>query len=225
MDVAGWQRRRRRAIAAGAGVVLLVVVGVLVIGEVVPAWRSVVSLLWVAAAAGSVALALARRPRRLQARLHAVTALLDADADAVASLVQVSEGHAMWWVGSRGLATPCFVLVDDAEGYALWDARRRGPVEVMRCPWSDVATAVARDEGAWVDLVPEDPARPTIRLTATELRDEPPQAMQTPKRQRALAARLRARIRAQRPDAAPEPPAAGSDVDWLAPPDRTPPPR
>ncbi|MFC7432616.1 MULTISPECIES: hypothetical protein [unclassified Agrococcus] len=121
----------------------------------------------------------------------------------------------------RGLVTEWLVLVDDERGYALWDARRRGPVEVLRRSWSQVETAVVRTDGAGVDLVSADPAHPTIRVSAAELRDEPPQVMSTPTRQRALAARVRARVRAVRPDAAPEPPEAGRDVDWLAPPDRT----
>lgn len=223
MDISTWQRRRRRAIAFGVGILLLGVLVAFVVWALAPQWRASWALLWIVPSVGQLALAIALRPRRLRARLDAVAETIG-DA-ATATLVLVDGRQATWWLGARGFVTQWLVLVDDGEGYALWDARRRGPVEVLRRSWSDVETALVRTDGTGVDLVPADPADPTIRIVPTGFRDDPPQTMQTPRRQEAFAARLRARIRAVRPDAAPEPPAAGRDVDWLAPPDRTRPPR
>jgi hypothetical protein len=223
MDLVGWQRRRRIAIAIGAVVAAVVVVGAFAIWVLAPQARWMLPLAWIAIGAAHLALALARRPRRLRARLAAVAATIDDDAGA--TLVMVDARHATWWLGLRGLSAQWLVLVDDAAGYAVRDARRRGPVEVMRCPWSAVETVLVRDDGDGVDLVPVDPGDPTIRVVPAELRDDPPQLMPTPRRSRAFAARMRARIRAVRPDAAPEPPAPGRDVDWLAPPERARPSR
>lgn len=224
MDISAWQRRRRVALVVAVAGVLLASTSLVALWALAWEWRSAVAFAWISAGAtASLALTIARRPRRLRARRDAVAATIDDDASA--TLVQVDERRATWWLGVRGFATQHLVLVDDAEGFALWDARRHGPVEVLRCSWSALETATARDDGAGVDLVPTDPADPTIHVVPSDFRDEPPQLMQTPSRDRAFAARIRARIRAVRPDAAPEPRAAGRDVDWLAPPDRSRPSR
>lgn len=212
MDLRAWRRRRRIALASSAGIVGVAVACSIAIWTLADEWRSAFLLWWVPIGALHVLVLLPRRPRRVQQRLAAVEAVVDADATAM--LVGVEERQSTWWVGLRAWTTPFLVLVDDAAGYGLWDVRRGEPIEVMRCPWSAVADAVVREGGARVDLEPAAPDVPVIRLVPTSLRDEPPQLMQTPSRALAFAARIRERLHAFDPEAHPRRPRPSDDIDW-----------
>lgn len=212
MEAHAWRRRRRVAIAAAAAVVVAAASAVLALWIAGRDWQSLLLLGWVPFGVLQLALLLPRRPRRLLRRLEAVRAVIGDDTTAM--VVGVDERQSTWWLGARGWLRAYLVLVDAAEGYALWDVRRGRPVQVMRCPWSAVSDAVVREGGARVDLDPAVPGDPTVRLVPTDFRDEPPQLMQTPSRALAFAARIRARLHAFDPEAHPMPPSRGGDVGW-----------
>ncbi|MFC7432615.1 MULTISPECIES: hypothetical protein [unclassified Agrococcus] len=98
MDARSWQRRRRVAIAVAAGVVVVGIALAFAAWALAPQWGAGWALLWLVPSLGQLALVLARRPRRLRARLDAVAATIDGDA--TATLVLVDGRHATAWLGS-----------------------------------------------------------------------------------------------------------------------------
>ena len=228
-DLDEQRRRRRQAIlvlVACAGATLAVVA---ITAWIAQAWLGTWQLPLLVAQAAIATFAVVRT---LQVRAKHLDALHDTVAAAapdgsVVTVVQGAAAASARFVGARALRYPFIVLVDDADGFGLWTARRGVAEELLWRPWSSVRSIGRRDDGYGVRLQPADDQRHgPLTLMPIGRTGSMADRMETPGRVGRFLGRLRDRHRAACPlEPGSEPVAREPDVDWLAPPDRTRPTR